>query len=1072
MDQTPSSNKDQTPSSNKDQTPSSNKDQTPSSNKDWRPEDLALVPRWVRPWIRGLPTPTRWGVGVSVIVGCVVVAWSSASKRRHPDAPQEAFWFTLLLFVVSVVLSELLRPKPNIEDARPKGLGDFRFPTATEDRPVPLLVGTVKIKGANVVDYGDLEQDAIQEKQKTGLWSSTTITKGFRYNLYIQFAICRGPGCVLRRVWIGDREVFSGTVSGPEGRFDVDALDLLGGDDFGQGGVQGTLDFYSGEDVQPANAYLDDDSRQRIDTAITPDSLSYPGTCHLVLREFTSAAPLASNRGAYVGNSTTIKPWAFEVQRFPALFSGQSAGHNIISTWDANPMNVAYELLTNVEWGFGQPASKIDVGVASTFLKASDSLRTEGNGMSMLIDSQLPAQQFLNEIQRQIDGAIFVNPLTSKWEVQLVREPSDANFGYDIDLIAQVTDSEIDAVNDFTRGSWEDTTNNIQVKFTKRADDYKVAFAPAQDSGNAITLSSGSLVNPRSQAGQIAYTAVMNSTLANNLAERELRGQSRPLARATFKLNRAFFDLVIGGVFAWTEPRKFPGRKVAMRVNRIDYGTLTNNVMTIEAAEDVFGAATGAMGDPPATEWTEPVVGLVAFPSAQQTAFEAPRGIVVRTPGLTSDDTVSKVWCGARRQGGEVAFQMKQRNASGAPAGSFFDAGDAMAFLRIGQLDSALVAGVANPTASILVNATPDTQTIIEALFDDAATLQDLGADLVQLIKINDEFMLVADAADSGADVALQNVYRGVLGTGQANHAINDDVFLIFVGGNLADTSFDNTFNVDVELRMKSSSATFAGGVTTIGLTMAKRALRPYPPSSVFYNGGGTPFTAPALEGDGAGLNGVGFDVDWRRSRYTTGDEVAELLADNPVSASTEYRVRVFVAPTGANDLAFTSAWVTGTGAETPTQAELVTFAAAGTEIDVVVDSRHDVASAGEVDLENRTPTTHRVTPTSARSSQFYLGGNLRATDVSNTFVVASATVHNVTIGAAYATSDVEESINGAGFTVVIAATGTTATLNGGAALSVSDTVRLRHTVNETPDPQFVEVDDGTVDVAYGAFSA
>ncbi len=154
----------------------------------------------------------------------------------------------------------------------------------------------------------------------------------------------------------------------------------------------------------------------------------------------------------------------------------------------------------------------------------------------------------------------------------------------------------------------------------------------------------------------------------------------------------------------------------------------------------------------------------------------------------------------------------------------------------------------------------------------------------------------------------------------------------------------------------------------------------------------------------------------------------------------------------------------------TPTQAAVINQDAAGTEMDIAIDSRHDIQA--ETDLENNSPLTHRVTPTSARSSQFYLGGDLRASDSSNTFVVASATIHNVTIGASYGTSNVEEDINGGGFSVVISSGGTTAALNGGVALSVSDTVVLRHTVNESPDPNFVEIDDGTSDVAYGAFSA
>ena len=1030
-----------------------------------------FAPRWFRPWIRSLSWATRLVVGVAIVVACAAVAAHEVMRTRRPDEPILAVWVQLLLIVVSIVLTELMRPKPIWEDARPSGLGDFDLPTATEGRPVPILFGRVLIKGPNVVWYGDLRQKAITRKIKTGLWSSHWETIGFHYYIGIQFALCRGPGVVLKRVLLEDEEVFSGTVTSGN-YFEVDAWERLGTwRNISFDGVDATCDFYGGETTQPVNAYLNDDSRQRIASAITPTAPRYTGTCYIVARESTSAAPTASDRGAFVGQSTMIAPWGFEVERVPALFSGQSggpAGHNSIgSDGDVNPINVIYELLTNVEWGFGFNPSTIDVGAASSFKLASDNMIAENNGFSMLVDRTTSAQDLLNELQRQIEGVVFMDHRTAKWTVQLVRGLSDANFGYDINTVAQFTDEEVEKVDDFTRGSWEDTTNQIQVRYHKRADDYKESFALAQDMANAIILSGGSHLNPTGNPGIISYPGVKLSALASNLAWRELRGQSFPLARAKFTVNRKFYDLIVGGVFAWTSPQ-FGFTKLAMRVNRIDYGTLTQNKMVVEAVQDAFSFAPAAMGTPPPTGWTPPSVSLVAYPSGEQLAFEAPRAILVRDPEYGGDVEVSKVWCGARRQGGEVAFEVRQRNAAGAPGGSYVEAGGAVEFVRIGGLKSDLDAGTAIPTASILVDPTPDAQADLEEIFDDDSTLQDLGADLAQLVMVNGEFMLVADAAVSGPDVALQNVYRGALDSAQENHLAGDSVYMIFFGGSLTDTVFDNTYNVDVELRMRSSRVIFAGAVTAISLTMAQRAMRPYPPGSASYNGSAVRFNVPDLEGDGAGLNGVGFDVDWRRRRFDTTDEVVELLADNAPDASTKYRVSVYVDPSGSNDLAFQSAWVTGTGPETPTQAQVVTFGAAGTEIRVQVEVRHNITML----LEGRSKLIHDVVPTSARTSQVYLGGDLQALAISNPYTAAAATAHNVTIGAAYATSDVQHRIDGGAWVTTPAIIPAGSTTGATAVLAIGNTIELRHTVNEAPDPQFVEIDDGTGDVAYGAFSA
>src|SRR5262249_40596648 len=152
----------------------------------------------------------------------------------------------LILFVVTLVLSELLKPKPKVEDAKPAGLGDFKFPTATEGRPVPVIWGTVKQEGPNVVWYGDLRQDPIIEKIKTGLFAYKKFTKAYTYYLGVQMALCRGgttPVSAMYRIWVGDAVLWTGTANSDGQAIDIQERDFLGGDDLGQGGIVGTLRF-------------------------------------------------------------------------------------------------------------------------------------------------------------------------------------------------------------------------------------------------------------------------------------------------------------------------------------------------------------------------------------------------------------------------------------------------------------------------------------------------------------------------------------------------------------------------------------------------------------------------------------------------------------------------------------------------------------------------------------------------------------------------------------------------------------------------------------------------------------
>jgi len=998
------------------------------------------------------------------------------SQPRPDGAPAEAFLLTLALFAVAVVLQELLRPKPQIEDARPAGLGDFSFPTATEGRVIPLVFGRNKLKGPNVIWYGDLTQDAVKETQKTGLWSKTTFIKGWKYKVGFQFGLCRGDDTipvVLRRVWVGEDEVFSGSVASG-GRFDIDEPTLFGGDDLGTGGIQATCDFYGGTSTQAVNAYLDDPARQQIAMATATDTAPrYTGTCHLVVREMTGAAPSASNLGAYVGNSTNIPAWAFEIERYPDLFSGQTGSENKVGV-DCNPMNVIYEVLTNSDWGFGFPAADIDVGVGSSFLLASDSLIAEGNGFSMIVDKAMTAADFLAELERQIGGVLFLDQRTGLWTVNLARESSHGYFGWDINTVPQLSDSNVKSVSDFSRGSWEDTTNQIAVQFHKRDDDYKESYAIAQDMANAMIQGGGTVTSRKLVSAQVVFPGVKDSDLASNLAWRELRSQSFPLARGKFTVSRQFWDLKVGSVVAWTTT-KLGFTKLPMRVMSIDYGLLQDNKMEVVLVQDVFSFAAASYGSPAASGWTAPSVALSAYPSTEQLVQEAPRALIVRDPDYLGDANISKVHCATHRQGGEATFDITQRNSSGTPSGAYADAGQVVSFSLLGELKTALAAGTAIPTTTITITPSDDSQAALESAFNDAATLTDIGQSLQHLIKVGNEYMLVSSAANNVSDVDLQNVYRGALDSAQMSHAAGTKVWLLFTGSGLSDTIFPNTNNVDIELRMKSAASRFSGSVTTVSQAMAQRAVRPYPPAALLYNGSSTEFGAIDLEADGSGLNGVGFDVDWWRRAYTTPDEVLSLTADDAgVDASTEYRVSVYVDPTGSNVLAYQSSWATGASLGTrPTQAEIANEAAAGTEIRVRIETRHDYSDSKETltNLESRYTLDHDVTPTSSRSSHFYLGGDLSGGVGSNVYTAAASGTFTVNIGAIF-NSQIQYRINGGTWTNLSGYTpnvSTTGTIPG---VVATDTIELKHLTNTGPSRNFVELQNpSATNVAYGVFT-
>ena len=54
--------------------------------------------------------------------------------------------------------------RPETAEPKPASLSDVDAPTAEEGRPIPVVFGTVLLRGANVVWYGDLVADPIRKK--------------------------------------------------------------------------------------------------------------------------------------------------------------------------------------------------------------------------------------------------------------------------------------------------------------------------------------------------------------------------------------------------------------------------------------------------------------------------------------------------------------------------------------------------------------------------------------------------------------------------------------------------------------------------------------------------------------------------------------------------------------------------------------------------------------------------------------------------------------------------------------------------------------------------------------------
>lgn len=71
-------------------------------------------------------------------------------------------WPLIIAQIVLLVIGIAMIPKP--KSAPPPGINSIRVPTAEVGREIPVLFGTRKIEGPNVVWWGSLRTVAIRKK--------------------------------------------------------------------------------------------------------------------------------------------------------------------------------------------------------------------------------------------------------------------------------------------------------------------------------------------------------------------------------------------------------------------------------------------------------------------------------------------------------------------------------------------------------------------------------------------------------------------------------------------------------------------------------------------------------------------------------------------------------------------------------------------------------------------------------------------------------------------------------------------------------------------------------------------
>ena len=784
------------------------------------------------------------------------------------------FWVLIVIFVASIVLGELLRQKPQ-DSARAANLKDFSLPTAEESRPIPVIWGTVEIDAPNVTWYGDLETVKLTKKVKSGLFSSTRLSLAFRYSIGMQFALCHGPIDALLKVRTKNKDAFTGNVVGTAAdgeEFTVDARTIYGGDaDFqleagGYGGVYAKCVLYNGSQIQNSNAYLS--------TVLDTQVPGARGIAHIVWKGPSSGEKvynydlgdpsIAFTRepflSGYIGCRTDLTPISFVVKRIPNVLSGTANTFYIVNGGDANPADALVELLTNEEWGLGLATGLIDI---PSFEYAQEILYNEGIGISGIWDSQKQVTEVISEILKLVDGVIYPDIQTGLITLKLARDD------YDVNAIPVLTKDEIVEINSFSRSSIDETTNEIQLTYIDRFQNYKSRTTVVHD-----------LANARKQndvvSSSISYFGISNSTLAENIAQRDLRTSSIPLARVSFKMNRKGITFRPASVFKLVWP-DYDVDGMIFRIVKITYGQYDNAIMEVEAVEDIFTLGIPIYGASDDSLWSNPNV--PAAKPLQQFQIEAPYFFANISPRL-------KIFA-SKRDTGQLAFNSYV--AVGSSSGTYLQVDSGDAYTPTGLLDGSYSAITADVDTTNTLVITPDTPDMMNRLQNFTSNLVEQGENMFLITDgTNQEIMAFETITyNSGTGkYTLSNIWRGLLDTVPRSWSAGARLWFFTYGEGFPSQNYK--FGDTLYVQTKSTNASGESAATTAqSLVMNYRQVRPYPPGNFRINSSTSTVNITA---------GSNIQIDWsHRNKQSQAETVVKQFATVAESeGGVEYYIKFF----------------------------------------------------------------------------------------------------------------------------------------------------------------------------------
>lgn len=293
----------------------------------------------------------------------------------------------LIMLAVSAafaIAAVLLAPKPKSKFDAP----DYSFPTSDEGAAIPVPIGTVDCTGQYIwpKDAASAVKETVAHQVDSGGKGFGGSSGGETHTYRLSWAVCLGWGPIDRII-----EVRASQCAIWRGPLDYEAADFPNGyADLTVG--NGLVRFYWGTQTQAPDPIL---------AGILGDVPSWKGMCWMLFHQYD------------VGTSPSVPQITVRMRRIPQ--SPLSNTHKLILTdagsgsnceiYEANPVHVIADVMTNTHYGAGLPAAKLD---SASWNAAAATVASEQLGISTYLKEQETLQSFVENILSHIDAGVVV----------------------------------------------------------------------------------------------------------------------------------------------------------------------------------------------------------------------------------------------------------------------------------------------------------------------------------------------------------------------------------------------------------------------------------------------------------------------------------------------------------------------------------------------------------------------------------------------------------------------------------------------------------------------------------------